>query len=140
MTEGARGKMDAGLHPPYGRGAGGNGRPATEAEQQAGDVLIPLGFVRELVVPTGERGPGCPPHYKIDLGYSAKKIAVEIDGSSHLNRADIDRRKDTWLIAQGWLVLRVPARLIAGALPWLLEQCSPSGAFVPEVRRYTTLK
>ena len=49
-----------------------------------------------------------PTHYKIDVGNTELKVAVEIDGGSHssLARQEQDRKKDAFLRSIGWTVLR----------------------------------
>ena len=51
---------------------------------------------------------GIPKHYKIDLAFPDRRIAVEIDGRSHrtsLGRQR-DERKDNALAEMGWKVVR----------------------------------
>lgn len=62
-----------------------------------------------LIVPTGQRATGGPPsHYKVDIGSEELKIAIEIDGKSHLAlvRQEQDARKTEWLESHEWTVLR----------------------------------
>ncbi|WP_245718710.1 DUF559 domain-containing protein [Micromonospora rhizosphaerae] len=42
--------------------------------------------------------------YRLDLGYRAKRIGIEYDGVSHLDRDRLrhDRDRANWLDAQGW--------------------------------------
>jgi very-short-patch-repair endonuclease len=44
------------------------------------------------------------PRYRIDLGWRKRKIGVEYDGSSHLdrNRMRNDRSRHNWLETRGW--------------------------------------
>ena len=83
---------------------GGNGTGPTSRKRHS------LDFGGDgVIIPTGQRVKGGPPsHYKLDLASPAAKIAVEIDGPSHrsLKRREADRRKDQWLNAAGWTVLR----------------------------------
>ena len=69
------------------------------------------GWKPELAVNVwqGERKPGIPSHYKIDIAHPEMMIAIEVDGGSHcpLERQEQDRRKDAFLSGQGWSVLRV---------------------------------
>lgn len=96
------GKMSA-----YGRGSGGNGRPPTQSESEMLSRLEAEGFVANHVVTTGKDRPkGSPNSYKIDLAHPSKKIAIEIDGSSHRGREAADARKTFFLRSQGWTVLR----------------------------------
>lgn len=87
---------------------GGNGMGLTRPQAA---LLASLGheWVAEYVVPTGVRTKERPPHYKLDLAHPRQMIAIEVDGLSHCARArkDQDARKDAWLRANGWTVLRV---------------------------------
>ena len=89
---------------------GGNGRGPTVPQKTLADLL---GWPMEVVVPTGQRARGGPPsHYKLDLANPSAKVAVEVDGSSHGTLAvrERDRRKDQWLTAAGWTILRFTNR------------------------------
>ena len=44
--------------------------------------------------------------YVLDFACLDPKLAIEIDGSQHLDQAKYDTERDTWLIAQGYVVLR----------------------------------
>lgn len=52
--------------------------------------------------------------YFIDFAFENEKVAVEIDGSQHLqeDRQIKDKEKDAHLIANGWRVYRIPATLV----------------------------
>lgn len=87
---------------------GGNGRPATATEALMAQLL---GWDTQVIVRTGcTPVPGAlyPTHYKIDVGHSGLKIAIEIDGSSHglLKRKEQDRKKTRFLESLGWTVFR----------------------------------
>jgi very-short-patch-repair endonuclease len=47
--------------------------------------------------------------YVLGFYCDAAKLAVEIDGASHLNRIDQDERRDRWLAARGVRTLRIRA-------------------------------
>lgn len=88
---------------------GGNGKPATEAEIKLVEILGPIGFREQCVVPTRiPRGSGYPTSYKIDCGNEMIKFGVEADGYSHrsLSRQAQDQKKDAFLESIGWKVLR----------------------------------
>ena len=53
-------------------------------------------FTRQLPV-----GP-----YILDLACRSLKVAVELDGSQHLDAADYDRERSAFLEKMGWTVLR----------------------------------
>lgn len=82
---------------------GGNGRGAT-IHQQA--LASSLGWECEVVVTTGEGY--IPNHYKIDIAEEVLKIAIEVDGHSHKAKKvrAADKRKEEFLLSQGWKVLR----------------------------------
>lgn len=85
----------------------GNGHGATEAEACIAAVL---GWPTNVIVKTHmKRGSGYPHHYKIDVGNTKLKIAIEVDGPSHgaLARKSQDRKKEDFLRGLGWIVLRV---------------------------------
>jgi very-short-patch-repair endonuclease len=44
------------------------------------------------------------PRYRVDLGYSERKVGIEYDGASHLDRERLryDRERANWLDANGW--------------------------------------
>ena len=44
--------------------------------------------------------------YIVDFACTAAKVVVEIDGSDHVDREGLDARRDRWLQARGWKVLR----------------------------------
>ncbi len=69
--------------------------------------------------------------YLLDLAYPELKIAVEYDGREHLTpaRARRDLRRQAYLTAAGWTVLRFPASVvlyepwkIAADVGWLLRR------------------
>lgn len=50
---------------------------------------------------------GLPTTYKVDIGNSVTKLAVEIDGKSHYGkRKCLDLKKETYIKSLGWTVLR----------------------------------
>lgn len=84
---------------------GGNGTGPTLPQKALADTLG-IGWEMEFVVPTknGER----PYHYKLDIAHPVAKIAIEVDGASHMSisRHAADLRKDRFLEATGWRVFR----------------------------------
>lgn len=85
---------------------GGNGRDLPEPHKMLW-AKFPSWRV-EFPVGVGKVFPGMPTHYMIDLANLSRKIAVEIDGGSHLAKKvrDRDARKDKFLRGLGWTVLR----------------------------------
>ena len=45
--------------------------------------------------------------YVLDFACLAPKLAIEIDGSQHLEQLTYDERRTAWLASQGFAVLRV---------------------------------
>ncbi|WP_253189327.1 endonuclease domain-containing protein [Brevundimonas sp. LM2] len=50
--------------------------------------------------------------YVLDFYCPEIKLAVEIDGDMHRDRAEQDKRRDAWLLDRGIQTLRLPARLV----------------------------
>ena len=94
---------------PYGGRRHGNGMPPTDTELEMLRRLKRFGFIRNWSLKT-KMPPhnGVPTHYKIDLAHPEKKIAIELDGSSHTTRIrkEMDERKTCFLQSRGWKVLR----------------------------------
>ena len=65
-------------------------------------------FTPEFSAGLGQRQPGYPTNYKVDLGCPRLKLAIELDGNSHRQkrRQELDRKKDQKLTSLGWTVLR----------------------------------
>ena len=103
----ASSKLKAMKYRPVSRG--GNGRGLT-VPQQALLEALGHGWAPELAVPTKmSRGSGYPTSYKLDLGNTALKLGIEVDGPSHDSpraRAK-DGKKSALLATLGWRVLRV---------------------------------
>jgi len=75
-------------------------------QQQA--LSSALGWPMELVIATKmPRNSGYPTCYKADIGNSALKVAIEINGPSHASiaRRAQDEKKTTFLRSLGWTVL-----------------------------------
>ena len=67
--------------------------------------------------------------YSLDFYCAAKKLAVEVDGIAHDmgDRPQRDERRDAWLQAKGYRVLRIPADEVRdnleGVLQHILNAC-----------------
>ena len=86
---------------------GGNGRPATQPQRMLKERLGD-DWALEWIVPTKKGSEGFPHHYKLDIAHPVKKVAIEVDGASHLSRKgrERDRRKDAFLRENGWQLFR----------------------------------
>jgi hypothetical protein len=89
---------------PWSGTRGGNGMEPTLPEELLLTLLTDE-WEWQLSIPTGGL-PGYPTSYKVDIGHQERKIAVEIDGSSHRGRQTQDEKKDALLREHGWRVLR----------------------------------
>ena len=59
--------------------------------------------------------------YVLDFYCDAAKLAVEVDGESHLGRVTQDERRDRWLLRQGVRTHRIPAIEVRDNLEGVLE-------------------
>jgi len=96
-------RLKAMRHAPSVRG--GNGTGLTVPQEF---MLGVLGgdWIAEYPLSLGPLTPGYPTHYKLDLALPERRIAVEVDGTSHHGRRDKDAKKDERLASLGWTVLR----------------------------------
>ena len=71
----------------------------TDAERVLWHLLSPYRprFTRQLVVGS----------YIIDIACRSAKLAIEIDGSQHLEQAGYDEARTAWLEDEGWRVVRL---------------------------------
>ena len=83
-------------------------------------IASALGWQMEVAIPTKRKSserlyPTC---YKVDVGNSELKVAIEVDGNSHLTlkRKAQDEKKDAFLRSIGWTVLRFTNKQVAGHL------------------------
>jgi len=88
----------------YGRGKYGNGRELTPTQKELKE-LFPFLEVEYQINLKSSKKPGW---YKVDLALIDKKIAIEVDGSSHKGREDSDNKKELRLGKLGWKVFRIP--------------------------------
>lgn len=62
-------------------------------------------------------------NYIVDFYCAELKVALEIDGDSHINKAEYDSRRDTYLKSLGLTVIHVTdedvKRNLAGVMVWL---------------------
>ena len=59
--------------------------------------------------------------YVADFYCAECRLVIELDGDSHSDQVDYDRRRDEWMSAQGLLVLRYPNPEIFDNLHNVLE-------------------
>lgn len=91
---------------------GGNGKGLTIPQEQLFTALknqIDFIVLTEYVVATKMKNhSGYPPCYKIDIAIPEIKLAIEVDGGSHLalERKAQDKKKTEFLNGLGWNVLR----------------------------------
>lgn len=85
---------------------GGNGQATPQQEALAGA----LGWPMEVAIPTNARATGLdyPTAYKVDVGNTTLRVAIEVDGKGHKlkEKQAEDAKKTAFLESQGWLVLR----------------------------------
>ena len=86
---------------------GGNGTGPTVYQMLLASAL---GWDMEVVVPTGHcrDGSGFPTCYKIDIANKNLKIAIEVDGMTHVSllAQERDKKKEDFLVGKGWKVVR----------------------------------
>lgn len=100
---------------------GGNGTPMPIPQKM---LALALMWPTEYVVPTGKpRASGWPGHYKLDIACPELMVAVEVDGRSHapLSRQAADARRDQFLSALGWRVLRFSNREVMDDLEGCIQ-------------------
>jgi hypothetical protein len=86
---------------------GGNGKGPTVPQKILYDALSGE-WEMEHVIALGRHKDGYPTNYKIDIAHPILKIAIEVDGYSHMSKKVIaaDKRKEKKLNSLGWKVLR----------------------------------
>lgn len=84
---------------------GGNGHGLTEPQRILLDALGPS-WRAEFAISLGQRTPGYPTNYKVDLALPERRVAIEADGHTHRSRKAQDEKKDAKLRSLGWIVLR----------------------------------
>ncbi len=100
---------------------GGNGRGASVPQKL---LASRLGWPMEHAVSTKPRPPGYPTHYKIDIAEPTLKIAIEVDGWSHLIKSIKvkDAKKDRFLRRRGWKVLRFTNQTVLNKTDKVVDQ------------------
>jgi hypothetical protein len=109
---------------------GGNGHDLPAPQQALADAL---GWPCQVIVKTGNGY--LPAHYKLNIANEALGVAIEVDGQSHraLNVQRTDERKERFLSAHGWTVLRFKNEDVEADLPACVQavmcavtaRCSP---------------
>ncbi len=72
--------------------------------------ILGAGWVAEHTIPTGKANHRqLPKHLKIDLAHPELKLAIELDGVTHIQLAvrRADKQKVRFLLCNGWSVLRM---------------------------------
>jgi hypothetical protein len=110
---------------------GGNGKTTVPQEMIAKRMNLQMEFAISTL---GAKGvfPSLPSCYKVDLAIPEMKIAIEVDGKTHLrkNWIFLDARKTSILNHLGWSVLRFTNQEVLRDLD----------AVVEKINSYTTLK
>lgn len=86
-------------------------------ERRLYDALTSRGYEVNTQVPCGK--------YRIDLALYGHRIAIECDGKTYHSSLEAkarDRRKNRYLKAQGWKVMRFSGRQINGELAKAIER------------------
>lgn len=104
---------------------GGNSKLTTQQQKiailfPAARLECPIGIPREIAAQV-ESAPKC---YKVDLGFPEVRLAVEIDGKTHLTRKwrFLDKRKEQILALMGWKVIRFWNKEVDGRIAWVAVQ------------------
>jgi hypothetical protein len=104
---------------------GGNGKPT----KQQIVLAKALGLLENMehpipTAPVREQFKSLPNCYKVSLAYPERKIAIEVDGKTHLLKRwkFLDRRKTAVLNALGWSVFRVTNEEVDSCLPDVLKR------------------
>ena len=85
--------------------AKGGWRGAQTEPTKAEAILLKLlpDYVWNKHIPTGKLRL----NYRLDLSNAEKMVCVEVDGSSHKDKEERDRKKNMFLVSNGWTVIRV---------------------------------
>jgi len=67
-------------------------------------------------------------HYVLDFACLDPKVAVEIDGSQHLEQAEYDAQRSSWLVSQGYAVLRFWANEVLANTSGVLTRIQETSA------------
>ena len=104
----ARAKMAAKLSGRTFLARGGNGKLTPQQERVAALTGLEMEYPIGVPAEAREKFESPPRCYKVDLAAPEVKLAVEIDGKSHLTKRwrFLDRRKTEILSHLGWSVLR----------------------------------
>lgn len=102
----------------------GNGTGPTLPEQVLWDLLGEQWCWNYPVKTKQPVGSGYPTNYKVDLALVDLKLAVEVDGMSHLSkvRQRQDRKKEDLLGSLGWTVLRFSNQEVLSSPDSVVEQ------------------
>ncbi len=108
-------------HRPHVRGGNGKRMPVPQRM-----LLEALGesWTAEYAQSLGPRQQGYPTHYKIDIANPEAKIAIEVDGFSHvaMERRAQDAKKEAKLQQLGWTVLRFSNQEILSSIDTVITR------------------
>ena len=98
-----------------GKKDGWRGIPLVSIEEVLlNDWFASIGWEPQHRVNTGVHTVKLPRMFRLDFALPVRKLYVEIDGSSHRSRArqERDALRDSMLTEQGWVGIRIPAKLV----------------------------
>nr|WP_327196937.1 MULTISPECIES: DUF559 domain-containing protein [unclassified Sphingopyxis] len=81
-----------------------------------------------LALSTSVHAAACGGHYIVDLACRDAKLAIELDGSQHLDQQQYDEKRTAYLESMGWRVIRLWNSEVMtnpdGAAEYLLAQAA----------------
>lgn len=103
---------------------GGNGQEMPVAQRVLLSALGAGWYAEHVVNTKMKRDSGYPTCYKIDIANPIKKIAIEVDGTSHGSTLvkQRDLKKEKFLINLGWVVIRFKNKEIMNNLELVLNK------------------
>ena len=104
-----RAAMLEGQHINFGARPNGSNFPIgiPQTEQDFIAILCPVGYIHGYIISTHRPENNGGGYYKLDFAHSDAKVDIEIDGSSHRGKEKQDARRDAFLRANGWKVIRI---------------------------------
>lgn len=78
-----------------------------QSELDFAPLLHSAGYTSGYVIPTHRPENNGGGYYKLDYAHVEAKIDIEIDGSSHRDKNKSDMRRDAFMRALGWKIIRI---------------------------------